>query len=164
MSAFGLARQLDVPRHEAQYYIDRYFERFPGVQDYMESTREKAAAQGFIETLFGRRLHLPDIKARNGARRKAAERQAINAPMQGTAADIIKKAMINIQNIDFQLEDQKKQLEHFWDESIDPLKLPILHPHTKWCPKALKYVGWWHPPPLQLSNKNYTKYLQCVRI
>jgi DNA polymerase-1 len=97
MSAFGLARQLDIPRHEATLYMNRYFERFPGVQDYMESTREKAAKQGYIETLYGRRLHLPEINAKNGARRKGAERQAINAPMQGTAADIIKKAMINVQ-------------------------------------------------------------------
>ncbi|MCF2908718.1 DNA polymerase I [Pseudoalteromonas sp. DL2-H2.2] len=96
MSAFGLARQLDIPRHEAQHYMDKYFERFPGVLEYMESTREKAAEQGYVETLFGRRLYLPDIKARNGARRKAAERAAINAPMQGTAADIIKKAMIKV--------------------------------------------------------------------
>lgn len=92
MSAFGLARQLDVPRHEAQHYIDKYFERFPGVLEYMESTREKAAELGYVETLFGRRLYLPEINARNGASRKAAERAAINAPMQGTAADIIKKS------------------------------------------------------------------------
>ncbi len=96
MSAFGLARQLDIPRHEAQHYMDKYFERFPGVLEYMESTREKAAEQGYVSTLFGRRLHLPDIKARNGARRKAAGRAAINAPMQGTAADIIKKAMLAV--------------------------------------------------------------------
>ena len=97
MSAFGLANQLDIPRHEATLYMNRYFERFPGVQDYMESTREKAAKQGFVETIFGRRLHLPEINAKNAARRKGAERQAINAPMQGTAADIIKKAMINME-------------------------------------------------------------------
>ncbi|WP_440054415.1 DNA polymerase I [Pseudoalteromonas sp. T1lg65] len=96
MSAFGLSRQLDIPRHEAQHYMDKYFERFPGVLEYMERTRAEAAEQGYVETLFGRRLYLPDIKARNGARRKAAERAAINAPMQGTAADIIKKAMINV--------------------------------------------------------------------
>ena len=96
MSAFGLARQLDIPRNEAQHYMDKYFERFPGVLDYMERTREAAADKGYVETLFGRRLHLPDINARNGARRKAAERAAINAPMQGTAADIIKKAMLDV--------------------------------------------------------------------
>ncbi|TMP44097.1 DNA polymerase I [Pseudoalteromonas citrea] len=96
MSAFGLARQLDIPRNEAQHYMDKYFERFPGVLEYMERTREAAADKGYVETLFGRRLHLPDINARNGARRKAAERAAINAPMQGTAADIIKKAMLDV--------------------------------------------------------------------
>ena len=96
MSAFGLARQLDIPRNEAQHYMDKYFERFPAVLEYMERTREEAAEKGYVETLFGRRLHLPDIKARNGARRKAAERAAINAPMQGTAADIIKKAMLKV--------------------------------------------------------------------
>lgn len=96
MSAFGLSRQLDIPRNEAQHYMDTYFERFPGVLEYMEKTREAAAEKGYVSTLFGRRLYLPDIKARNGARRKAAERAAINAPMQGTAADIIKRAMINV--------------------------------------------------------------------
>lgn len=96
MSAFGLSRQLDIPRNEAQHYMDTYFERFPGVLEYMERTREDAAEKGYVSTLFGRRLYLPDIKARNGARRKAAERAAINAPMQGTAADIIKRAMINV--------------------------------------------------------------------
>lgn len=96
MSAFGLSRQLDIPRNEAQAYMDKYFERFPGVQDYMERTRQQAKRDGYVETLFGRRLHLPEIRAQNGARRKAAERAAINAPMQGTAADIIKYAMIKV--------------------------------------------------------------------
>ena len=94
MSAFGLAKQLGVARHEAQQYVDKYFERFPGVLDYMERTRQQAHEQGYVETLFGRRLYLPEINAQNMARRKAAERAAINAPMQGTAADIIKRAMI----------------------------------------------------------------------
>ena len=94
MSAFGLARQLGIPRGEAQSYIDKYFERFPGVLDYMETTRKDAEERGYVATLDGRRLYLPDIKARNVPRRKAAERAAINAPMQGTAADIIKKAML----------------------------------------------------------------------
>ncbi len=97
MSAFGLARQIDVSRQEAQSYINTYFERYPGVRDYMDRTREQAAETGYVETLFGRRLHLPDIKARNAMRRQAAERAAINAPMQGTAADIIKRAMIRMQ-------------------------------------------------------------------
>ncbi len=94
MSAFGLAKQLGIPRGEAQDYMNKYFERYPGVMQYMEDTRSAAAEQGFVETIFGRRLHLPEIKSRNGMRRKAAERAAINAPMQGTAADIIKKAML----------------------------------------------------------------------
>ncbi len=94
MSAFGLAKQLGIPRGEAQTYMDTYFERYPGVMQYMEDTRSAAASQGYVETIFGRRLHLPEIKSRNGMRRKAAERAAINAPMQGTAADIIKKAML----------------------------------------------------------------------
>ncbi|MFN1532543.1 DNA polymerase I [Vibrio jasicida] len=94
MSAFGLAKQLGIPRGEAQAYMDKYFERYPGVMQYMEDTRSTASAQGYVETIFGRRLHLPEIQSRNGMRRKAAERAAINAPMQGTAADIIKKAML----------------------------------------------------------------------
>ncbi len=94
MSAFGLAKQLDMGRGEAQEYMNTYFERYPGVLEYMETTRTVASEQGYVETLFGRCLYLPDIKSRNGLRRKAAERAAINAPMQGTAADIIKRAMV----------------------------------------------------------------------
>ncbi|MBV7416752.1 DNA polymerase I [Aeromonas sp. sif2433] len=96
MSAFGLAKQLGIGRAEAQKYMDLYFERYPGVLDYMERTRQQAQAQGYVETLFGRRLYLPDIKSRNAGLRKGAERAAINAPMQGTAADIIKRAMIGV--------------------------------------------------------------------
>ena len=96
MSAFGLAKQIGVDRKQSQAYIDRYFERYPGVLAYMERTREQAAQQGYVETLFGRRLYLPDINAKNQALRKGAERTAINAPMQGTAADIIKRAMIAV--------------------------------------------------------------------
>ncbi|MDX3775513.1 DNA polymerase I [Chromatiaceae bacterium AAb-1] len=98
MSAFGLAKQLGINRGEAQQYVDRYFERFPGVLHYMERTRKQAHEKGYVETLFGRRLYLPDINAQNMGRKKAAERAAINAPMQGTAADIIKKAMIIVDN------------------------------------------------------------------
>lgn len=94
MSAFGLSKQLGVNRNQAQAYMNKYFERYPKVLTYMEETRQLAHQQGYVETLFGRRLYLPDIKAKNQARKKAAERAAINAPMQGTAADIIKKAMI----------------------------------------------------------------------
>ncbi len=96
MSAFGLAKQLGLGRNQAQEYIDRYFARYPGVKDYMDATREVAHEQGFVETLFGRRLYLPEINARNKMRQQAAERTAINAPMQGTAADIIKKAMLDV--------------------------------------------------------------------
>jgi len=96
MSAFGLAKQLGVDRKQSQAYIDRYFTRYPGVLAYMERTREQAAGQGYVQTLFGRRLYLPDINAKNPALRKGAERTAINAPMQGTAADIMKKAMVAV--------------------------------------------------------------------
>ncbi|MEX5590053.1 DNA polymerase I [Pseudomonas urmiensis] len=96
MSAFGLAKQIGVDRKQSQDYIDRYFARYPGVLAYMERTRAQAAEQGFVETLFGRRLYLPDINAKNPALRKGAERTAINAPMQGTAADIIKRAMVAV--------------------------------------------------------------------
>ncbi|MEJ8673337.1 DNA polymerase I [Chromobacterium amazonense] len=98
MSAFGLAAQLDIERSAAQQYIDRYFMRYPGVAEYMQTTREKAREQGYVETVFGRRLYLPDIKLSNPARRAGAERAAINAPMQGTAADLIKLAMIAVQD------------------------------------------------------------------
>lgn len=94
MSAFGLAKQLGISRTEAQSYVDIYFQRYPGVQDYMERTRELAKEKGYVETEFGRRLYLPDISSKNAPRRQHAERTAINAPMQGTAADIIKRAMI----------------------------------------------------------------------
>ena len=96
MSAFGLAKQLGIPRGAAQEYIDLYFARYPGVKRYMEETRAQAKAQGYVETVFGRRLYLPDINARNKQFQQAAERAAINAPMQGTAADIIKRAMIAV--------------------------------------------------------------------
>jgi DNA polymerase-1 len=96
MSAFGLAKQLGIDRVQAQAYVDLYFRRYPGVRAYMDRTRELAREQGFVETLFGRRLYLPEIAARNAQRRQAAERTAINAPMQGTAADIIKRAMLRV--------------------------------------------------------------------
>ena len=96
MSAFGLAKQLGISRAQSQDYIGRYFTRYPGVQEYMDETKAKAARQGYVETLYGRRLYLPDINASNGIARQASERTAINAPMQGTAADIIKRAMIKV--------------------------------------------------------------------
>ena len=98
MSAFGLAKQLNIGRKQAAEYIELYFKRYPGVQDYMNQVRHSAAEKGYVETHFGRRLYLPEINSRNGMRRQAAERTAINAPMQGTAADIIKLAMINVDN------------------------------------------------------------------
>jgi DNA polymerase-1 len=97
MSAFGLAAQLGIERDAAKNWIERYFTRYPGVANYMESTRAQAKAQGYVETVLGRRLWLPEINSPNGPRRGAAERQAINAPLQGTAADIIKLAMIAVQ-------------------------------------------------------------------
>ena len=96
MSSFGLAKQLDISRNDAEKYKNMYFERYPDVLKYMEETRLLAAEQGYVETLFGRRLYLSEINSNNAIRRKAAERTAINAPMQGTAADIIKVAMINV--------------------------------------------------------------------
>lgn len=108
MSAFGLSRQLNIPRKESQKYMDLYFERYPGVLEYMERTRQQAKDQGYVETLDGRRLYLPDINSSNGARRAGAERAAINAPMQGTAADIIKRAMIAV---DAWLEKDKPRVK-----------------------------------------------------
>ncbi|MFQ2553247.1 DNA polymerase I [Aeromonas caviae] len=119
MSAFGLAKQLGIGRAEAQKYMDLYFERYPGVLEYMERTRQQADAQGYVETLFGRRLYLPDIQSRNAGLRKAAERAAINAPMQGTAADIIKRAMINVDGWIRGIEDQSiRMLMQVHDELV----------------------------------------------
>jgi DNA polymerase-1 len=98
MSAFGLAQNLGIERATAQAYIDSYFSRYPGVKRYMDETRERARGQGYVETVFGRRLRLPEIKSGSPQRRQAAERAAINAPMQGTAADLIKLAMVSVQN------------------------------------------------------------------
>ena len=108
MSAFGLAKQLGIERGAAQEYVDLYFERYPGVREFMDRTRESAREKGYVETLFGRRLYLPEINVRNQARRAAAERTAINAPMQGTAADIIKRAMLNV---DAWLREQQPQVQ-----------------------------------------------------
>ena len=99
MSAFGLARQLGIDRGAAQKYVDLYFQRYPGVKRYMDETRAMAREQGFVETVFGRRLYLPEIRSRNQQLRQYAERSAINAPMQGTAADIIKRAMIGVHRL-----------------------------------------------------------------
>ena len=116
MSAFGLAKQLNIGRNEAQEYVDAYFEKYPGVLEFMDQTRKQAAADGYVQTLFGRRLYLPEINARNGMRRQAAERTAINAPMQGTAADIIKRAMIAV---------------HDWIETDKPPVKMIMQVHDE---------------------------------
>ncbi len=118
MSAFGLAKQLSLGRKEAQQYIDLYFERYPGVADYMDRTRSLAREQGYVETLFGRRLHLPEINARNKMRVQAAERTAINAPMQGTAADIIKKAMLAVDDWLGQGETDARMIMQVHDELV----------------------------------------------
>ena len=119
MSAFGLARQLGIERGEAQRYMEQYFERYPGVKNYMEETREKAREQGYVETLFGRRLYLPEINAKNAMRRQYAERTAINAPMQGTAADIIKMAMIKTQDwINTENSENVKMIMQVHDELV----------------------------------------------
>ena len=117
MSAFGLSRQLGIGRADAQSYMDLYFKRYPGVQTFMHDIREKAKAQGYVETLFGRRLYLPDINSSNGMRRKAAERVAINAPMQGTAADIIKRAMIQL-DLKLQNDPDIKMIMQVHDELV----------------------------------------------
>jgi DNA polymerase-1 len=118
MSAFGLAQQLGIERSQAQKYINSYFDRYPGVRQYMESTRELAKQQGYVETLFGRRLYLPEINSRNAARRQYAERTAINAPMQGTAADIIKIAMINTNQWLQQNQSVNKMIMQVHDELV----------------------------------------------
>ena len=118
MSAFGLAKQLGVPRGEAQDYIALYFSRYPGVREYMERTREQARGQGFVETVFGRRLYLPYIHSRNQGQRAGAERAAINAPMQGTAADIIKRAMVSVDEWLNDHRDQALMIMQVHDELV----------------------------------------------
>lgn len=118
MSAFGLGKQLNIGRNEAQQYVDTYFERYPGVKRYMEETKQRARDQGYVETVFGRRLYLPDIKARNANVRQYAERTAINAPMQGTAADIIKRAMITVQGWIAENSDACKMIMQVHDELV----------------------------------------------
>jgi DNA polymerase-1 len=105
MSAYGLARALSIDNTAAKNYIERYFERYPGVKMYMDHTRQSAKAKGYVETVFGRRLYLPEINSPNGPRRSGAERAAINAPMQGTAADLIKLSMVKVQQV---LDDEDR--------------------------------------------------------
>jgi DNA polymerase-1 len=131
MSAFGLAKQLSIGRQQAQEYQDRYFQRYPGVLTYMEETREQASEQGYVETLYGRRLYLPEIKSKNGMRRKGAERAAINAPMQGTAADIIKKAMLDVSVwLNEKNDDRVKMTMQVHDELIFEIHQDIVEEVT----------------------------------
>ena len=119
MSAFGLTRQLDITRAEAQSYLDTYFERYTGVRDYMDNVREEAKKDLYVETIMGRRLHVNEINAANGLRRQAAERAAINAPLQGSAADIIKKAMLDVDTwITNEAPDSTKMIMQVHDELI----------------------------------------------
>ncbi len=122
MSAFGLAKQLGTGRREAQEYVDLYFARYPGVKNYMDQTKELAHEQGFVETVFGRRLYLPELKSKNAQRRQYAERTAINAPMQGTAADIIKIAMIRVDDWLLNNNDKAKMIMQVHDELIFEVK------------------------------------------
>ncbi|HEY0664946.1 MAG TPA: DNA polymerase I, partial [Gallionella sp.] len=141
MSAFGLAKQLGIERGAATAYIDRYFARYPGVKNYMDSTREQARQQGYVETVFGRRLWLPEINASNGMRRQGAERAAINAPMQGTAADLIKLAMIAVQGW---LEHEKMQsrlIMQVHDELVLEVPQAELHLVKDMLPKLMGGVA-----------------------
>lgn len=123
MSAFGLSKQLNIPRFDAQKYMDLYFERYPSVLTYMEDTRQVAKEKGYVSTVYGRRLYLPEINARNGMRRKSAERAAINAPMQGTAADIIKKAMLAVDDwIETLPIDDVRMIMQVHDELVFEIK------------------------------------------
>ena len=132
MSAFGLSRQLNIGAGEAKKYMDLYFERYPGVLRYMENTRQLAASNGYVETLDGRRLWLPDIKSSNAIRRKAAERAAINAPMQGTAADIIKRAMIAVDDwLQKQTDDAVRMIMQVHDELVFEIKAEAVDEASK---------------------------------
>ncbi|MFM5849428.1 DNA polymerase I [Aeromonas veronii] len=149
MSAFGLAKQLGIGRAEAQKYMDLYFERYPGVLEYMERTRLQAEAQGYVETLFGRRLYLPDIKSRNAGLRKAAERAAINAPMQGTAADIIKRAMINVDSWIRGIEDESiRMLMQVHDELVFEIREEKLEEYTTIIKEKMSAAAELHVPLL----------------
>ncbi|ATL94230.1 DNA polymerase I [Aeromonas sp. CU5] len=149
MSAFGLAKQLGIGRAEAQKYMDLYFERYPGVLEYMERTRQQAEAQGYVETLFGRRLYLPDIKSRNAGLRKGAERSAINAPMQGTAADIIKRAMINVDSWIRGIEDESiRMLMQVHDELVFEIRAEKLEEYTAIIKEKMSAAADLHVPLL----------------
>ncbi|MGS3185996.1 DNA polymerase I [Aeromonas taiwanensis] len=147
MSAFGLAKQLGIGRAEAQKYMDLYFERYPGVLEYMERTRQQAEAQGYVETLFGRRLYLPDIKSRNAGLRKAAERAAINAPMQGTAADIIKRAMISVDSWIRGIKDESiRMLMQVHDELVFEIREEKLEEYIALIKEKMSAAAELHAP------------------
>ncbi len=131
MSAFGLAKQLGVERRVAQEYVDLYFDRYQGVKNYMDETRERAREQGYVETVFGRRLYLPDIKSRNAQVRQYAERTAINAPMQGTAADIIKRAMIDVSHWMHSSKADMKMIMQVHDELVFEIKTAQVEKYIK---------------------------------
>jgi DNA polymerase-1 len=118
MSSFGLARNLGIDNTAAKNYIQRYFERYPGVKNYMDETRMSAKSKGYVETVFGRRLYLPEINSPNGPRRGGAERQAINAPMQGTAADLIKLSMVKVQEVLDAEKRRTKMIMQVHDELV----------------------------------------------
>jgi len=141
MSAFGLAGNLGVERSAAQMYIDKYFQRFSGVKQFMDNTRQEAKANGYVETVFGRRLWLPEINSPNGPRRQGAERAAINAPMQGTAADLIKLAMIAVQDWLEQAGMQSKMIMQVHDElvlEVPEAELPVVREKL---PELMKNVA-----------------------
>jgi DNA polymerase-1 len=141
MSAFGLARQLRIDRKSADEYVERYFARYPGVRAYMERTRETARRQGYVETLFGRRLHLPEINASNVARRQGAERAAINAPMQGTAADLIKLAMIRIDRWIAESAPTLRMIMQVHDELVFDVPEPMLTMAREAIPRMMSEVA-----------------------
>ncbi|OGA22005.1 MAG: DNA polymerase I [Betaproteobacteria bacterium RIFCSPLOWO2_02_FULL_67_19] len=141
MSAFGLARQLGLERSAAQQYMERYFARYPGVAEYMQRTREAARAQGYVETVFGRRLWLPEIRGGNGQRRQGAERAAINAPMQGTAADLIKMAMIAVQKWIDEEQLKTRLIMQVHDELVLEVPNPELDTVKHTLPKLMSGVA-----------------------
>lgn len=131
MSAFGLGKQLNIGRNEAQRYVDRYFEQYPGVKHYMDETKEKAHQAGYVETVFGRRLYLPELKSRNAQQRQYAERTAINAPMQGTAADIIKRAMIQVHSWLQTEGEQARMIMQVHDELVFEVEEKAVKSYSK---------------------------------
>jgi DNA polymerase-1 len=141
MSAYGLARSLAIDNTAAKNYIDRYFQRYPGVKRYMEETKERARDMGYVETVFGRRLYLPEIRSPNGPRRSAAERQAINAPMQGTAADLIKLSMVLVQQMLDQQARGTKMVMQVHDELVFEVPLAEVDWLRVEIPRAMAAVA-----------------------